>query len=131
MILVDSSVWIDFYRGRETPQTWALLAAGARDEVAVADLVLCEVLMGVRDEMEATRIANDLSTFHQLSINSAGIAVLAAGNFRRLRRLGITIRGTIDLLIGTFCIAGGHALLHSDRDFDAMERHLGLQVVQA
>ncbi len=131
MILVDSSVWIDFYRGHANDQTRALTAAGLSGQIAVADLVLCEVLMGVADEARAAKIAHDLSRFHLVAIGSPEVATLAAAHFRALRRRGITIRGTIDLLIAPFCIAHGHLLLHRDRDFDAMEAHLGLRVVRA
>lgn len=95
------------------------------------DLVMCEILRGVPDERQARHVETLLRTCQVTAASNDGIAVTAATNFRTLRRAGVTIRSTIDLLIGTFCIRHGYALLHRDRDFDAMEKHLGLRVVHA
>ena len=128
MILVDSSVWIDHLRGVKSPQVGRLGALLAqRRQVLVADLVLCEVLRGVRSETIALDVEASLRRFEIMSVCDPDIAVTAAANYRLLRRHGISIRKTIDLIIGTFCIERGHALLHSDRDFEPMERLLGLQ----
>lgn len=101
------------------------------DRIRVADLVMCEVLMGARSNEEASLIEADLRRFRIVEIASTPIAVAAAGNYRHLRSLGITVRSMADLLIGTWCITHRHELLHRDRDFDAMEKHLGLCVVRA
>jgi predicted nucleic acid-binding protein len=130
LIVVDSAVWIDWINGRGTRQTAALQSIVLQDTVLLGDLVLCEVLMGARSESDAVRIGHELSRFRMVELSSADVAARAARHYRALRARGITIRSTIDLLIGTFCIAHGHALLHRDRDFDVMEHHLGLSVVR-
>lgn len=87
------------------------------------------MLQGARDDAHAARIERNLRNFPIVSMLDETIAVRAARNHRRLRARGITVRRTIDMIIGTFCLAGGHALLHDDRDFDPLATHLGLQVV--
>lgn len=131
MIMVDSSVWVDYLGGRPTPQTLRL-----RDElllterVVVGDLIICEVLQGVRHDWEFERVRRELFTLEVVTICDPYIAVQAARNFRWLRQRGITIRRTIDCLIATCCIERGYVLLHNDRDFDAFEEHLGLLVAR-
>ncbi len=127
MILVDSSVWIDLLNNAATPATGRLRALLPTGPILVGDLILCEVLQGLRTEAEARLVERVLGRYIVASLLDAGLAVKAAANYRLLRRRGITIRKTIDLVIGTFCIERGHALLHSDRDFEPMERLLGLQ----
>lgn len=97
----------------------------------MGDLVLCEVLQGLSDNREARLVERALRRFEIVAMVNPALAAQSAANYRALRARGITVRKTIDLLIGTFCIEGSHALLHSDRDFDGMERYLGLTVVQA
>jgi predicted nucleic acid-binding protein len=128
MILVDSSVWIACLQGRETAATEKLGDLVARQPLLIGDLILLEVLQGARDEAHASRIERDLRRYTIVPLLDGDLAPLAAGNFRKLRGLGITIRKTADLIIGTFCIEHGHTLLHDDRDFDGMQKHLGLQV---
>lgn len=131
MILVDSSVWIDFLRGTRTPQAEKLDVLLGTTRIAVGDLILAEVLQGVRDEREFQQVRKTLDSFEQVDLVGREIAVQAAKNFRILRALGLTVRKTIDTLIATRCIESNYALLHSDRDFDAFELHLGLQVVSS
>ena len=126
MIIVDSSVWIDFLRDTKTSQVARLNALLEIEVLLLGDLVLCEVLRGARNEGEAVRIGERLSVLPRVSMVGDEIAEKAAVNYRKLRASGITIRNTVDLLIGTFCIANGHQLLHSDRDFKPMVEHLGL-----
>jgi predicted nucleic acid-binding protein len=95
----------------------------------VGDLILCEVLQGLRTEAQATLVERSLEPFEAVSLIDPMLAVKAAANYRFLRRQGVAVRKTIDLVIGTFCIERGHALLHDDRDFEPMERFLGLQTV--
>jgi predicted nucleic acid-binding protein len=130
MWIVDSSVWIDYFSGRETPQTTLLHASLGRRELGIGDLVLCEVLQGFnrpRDFEVARRL---LLSFPVYTIGGAGIAVKAAVHFRQLRRHGITVRKTVDCLIATFVIESKFALLHNDRDFAPFEHYLGLAVVR-
>jgi predicted nucleic acid-binding protein len=129
MILVDTSVWIAHLRGDRTQATAKLEVAAMREPLLIGDLVLLEVLQGARNEAHAMRIERGLRSYAVAPLLDAELAPLAARNYRRLRELGVTICKTADLIIGTFCIEHGHALLHDDRDFAPMERHLGLKVV--
>ena len=130
MILVDSSVWIGLLLGHRTSQVNRLREfIDHEDDLLTGDLILCEVLLGARDEADARRIEDALREFPVANLSDAELAVAAAANYRFLRSRGITIRKTIDLVIGTFCIERGHHLLHSDRDFEPMERLLGLRTV--
>jgi len=129
MIVVDTSVWIDHLNDAETEQVEILHSLVGRERILVGDIILCEVLQGLSSEREARRVGSALRRFEIASMLNADLAVQAAGNYRRLRARGITVRKTIDLIIGTFCIANDHELLHDDRDFDPMERHLGLRTI--
>jgi predicted nucleic acid-binding protein len=126
LIVVDSSVWIDFLRGRDVPHVARLRAILGAEEIIVGDLMLCEVLQGLDNERAAREVEALLRRFEIAPMAGAAIAISAARNFRSLRRRGFTIRKTIDLLIGTWCIENGRPLLHNDRDFRPMTRHLGL-----
>ena len=128
MILVDSSVWIARLRGRETAATAKLRALVAHEPLLIGDLILLEVLQGARDEAHAARIERDLRRYAVVPLLDDELAPRAARNYRTLRDLGVTIRKTADLIIGTYCIERGHTLLHDDRDFDPMQQHLGLRV---
>lgn len=129
MILVDSSVWIDFLRGKPTPQAEWLDRHLDVEVLAVGDLILAEVLQGVRHDRRFDEARRLLGQLEQIVVGGTALAVEAARNCRRLRAAGVTVRGTVDVLIATRCLADGLRLLHSDRDFDAFERHLGLRVV--
>ncbi len=126
MIAVDSSVWIDFLNGRDDSHVWRLRAALGTEEIIVGDLMLCEVLQGLDSERAARNVETLLRRFEIVAMAGEAIAVAAARNFRILRRRGITIRKTIDLLIGTWCIQNRIPLLHNDGDFRPMARYLGL-----
>jgi predicted nucleic acid-binding protein len=127
VILVDSSVWIDHFRDAATQPVLRLRSLVEREGLLVGDLVLCEVLQGLRSDAEARLVEEALREFELVSLVDPELAIIAAANYRLLRSRGVTIRTTVDLMIGTFCIERGHALLHSDRDFAPMERFLGLQ----
>jgi predicted nucleic acid-binding protein len=126
VIVVDSSVWIDFFNGRNAPHVRQLRAVLGIDEIIVGDLMLCEVLQGLDSEPEAQEVEALLRRFVIVPMAGEAIAITAARHFRTLRRRGITVRKTIDLLIGTWCIANRTPLLHNDGDFRPMARHLGL-----
>ena len=128
MILVDSSVWIAHLRASLTPATAKLEAAVTTEPILVGDLILLEVLQGARDEAHAARIERGLRRFEVVPLLDSDLAPRAARNYRRLRDMGITIRKTNGIIIGAFCIERGCSLLHDDRDFVAMEQHLGLVV---
>ena len=129
MIMVDTSVWVDYLNGHATPQTDYLDRALGHELVATGDLILTEVLQGLRSEAEFKRVLNLFATFPRFDMAGYDNAVQSARNFRALRARGYTVRRTIDMLIGTCCIAHDLQLLHDDRDFDAMERGLGLRVI--
>ncbi|MDZ4362218.1 PIN domain nuclease [Brevundimonas sp.] len=127
MILVDSSVWIDYFRGVSTVGTDQLDRLLGIEPVVVGDLILTEVLQGFGTDTAFARALDLMRAFDVVDIGGADIAIQAARNFRTLRGHGITVRKTIDCLIATRCIESGYRLLHSDRDFDPFTVHLGLQ----
>ena len=131
MILVDSSVWIDYFNGTITPQTDKLDGLLGRDPLVIGDFILTEVLQGFDNDRDFATARELLTSLTVIVIGGTDIAVQAAENFRALRKLGVTVRKTIDTMIATRCIAEGYDLLHSDRDFDPFEMHLGLKVVDS
>jgi predicted nucleic acid-binding protein len=130
LILVDSSVWIDYFRGAITPQTEKLDRLLGHQPLAIGDLILTEVLQGFAVERDFNRARKLLTSLTVVELGGQKIAIQAARNFRMLRKLGVTIRKTIDTVIATKCIAGGYQLLHNDRDFEPFVKHLGLRVVE-
>jgi len=129
MTLVDSSDWIDYFNGKTTPQTRFLRDILDRDEILVGDLILCEVLQGFRHDNHVAAARELMLGFHYRDIVDREVALRAAGIYRALRSQGVRVRKTIDVLIGSFCIANGVHLLHDDRDFDVLEERAGLSVV--
>lgn len=129
MILVDSSVWIDFFNGVRTPQTDKLDDLLGTEELVMGDLILTEVLQGFNRDRDFETARKALAALPVVELGGEEIAIEAAKNFRRLRKFGITVRKTIDCIIATRCIVSGHDLLHSDRDFDPFRDHLGLRVL--
>lgn len=129
--VTDTSVWVDYLRGVESGQTMVLDAALDENRVIVPDLVLLEVLRGVSSTKAAVRVESVLDDLEIVEVGGREMAVAAAQNYRLLRSRGLTIRGSIDLLIGTWCIENNVPLLHNDRDFEMMEQHLGLEPVVA
>jgi predicted nucleic acid-binding protein len=127
VILVDSSVWIDYFRGTITPQAEKLDALLGTEPIAVGDLILAEVLQGFGSERDFNQAKNLLTSLVIIELAGKEIAIQAAKNFRLLRALGITVRKTIDTVIATRCIEAGLPLLYSDKDFDPFITHLGLQ----
>ena len=127
MILVDSSVWIDYFRGIPSSQTDRLHALLGNEPIATGDLVLAEVLQGFGSAQDFNQGRKLLTSLPIIELVGRDIAIQAANNFRTLRSLGITVRKTIDTLIATSCIEKGLALLYSDKDFDPFVEHLGLQ----
>jgi predicted nucleic acid-binding protein len=126
MILVDSSVWIDFFNGKDNRPTRFLRELLDREFLAVGDLIVTEVLQGFRRDAAVQEAANLFSQLPCYELSDCELAHRSAQNYRRLRVRGLTVRKTIDVIIATFCIAHGHTLLHSDRDFDLMREPLGL-----
>lgn len=129
MILVDSSVWIDYFNGQDTPQTDKLDALLGVEPLGIGDLILAEVLQGFNSDADyktAKQVLTSLSLFEMLGVNQA---IKAAENFRALRKRGITPRKTADVIIATYCIEARHALLFADKDFQPFVEHLGLRPV--
>ena len=130
MVIVDTTVWVDYFRGISNAETDWLDAELDRQRLGVTDLIVCEVLQGVRDEDTATDVERQLLKLEMLASGSIDLAREAARNYRTLRNRGHTVRKTIDCLIATFCIRERHSLLHRDRDFDPFERFLQLSVIR-
>jgi predicted nucleic acid-binding protein len=129
VILVDSSVWIDYFRGTTTRETDKLDSLLGTQRLIIGDLVVTEVLQGFRDDKSFGAARDVLATFALVQIGGYRIALRAAENQRFLRARGLSVRKTIDALIATKCIDEGFSLLHSDRDFEPFVAHLGLKSV--
>ena len=126
MILVDSSVWIDYFRGRASPQTDLLDTLLGKEPLAVGDLILAEVLQGFISDREFNQARRLMTSLTVIELGGREVAIQAAKNFRTLRSLGVTVRKTIDVVIATRCINNEMPLLFGDRDFDPFVQHLGL-----
>ena len=129
MILVDSSSWIDYFRGLSTPQSEALDFLLASEPLAIGDLILAEVLQGFAEQSDFEQVRGLLTSLTVIDLGGQEIAIQAARNFRALRKLGITVRKTVDCIIATRCIESSYDLLHNDRDFTPFVKHLGLRSV--
>ncbi|MEE7625681.1 PIN domain nuclease [Methylobacter sp. Wu8] len=129
MIPVDSSVWIDYFNGAETPATQKLDKLLGVQPVCTGDLILAEVLQGFRQDLDYQAAKTLLSSLPVHAMLGATMALKSAENFRKLRQQGITVRKTIDTMIATYCIEHGLPLLHSDKDFQPFQQFMGLQVV--
>lgn len=127
MIVVDSSVWIDYFTGNDTPGVEKLDSILGSDLVAIGDLMLVEVLQGFRSDKDYRAARKLLLSLSVLSLLNTEIALKSAANFRKLRRKGVTVRKTVDTIIATFCIENDLSLLHSDRDFKPFHEHLKLR----
>ena len=130
MVIVDSSVWIDYVRAHENEYTFWLKQRIGQSEIGLTDMILLEVLQGTRNDKTFQQVQNQLTQFSIFNTGGQELAVKAAENYRFLRKRGHTIRKQIDCLIATFCIVAGFPLLHQDGDFEPFEEHLGLQVVR-
>ena len=127
MVLVDSSVWVDYFNGRSTRQTDFLDVLLGTEPVAIGDLILAEVLQGFRGDADYAAAKELLASLTIYDLLGATLAIKTADNYRTLRKKGVTVRKTIDAVIATFCIQRRTPLLYSDRDFDPFVRHLGLK----
>ena len=129
MIIVDTSVWIDFFKGLDTPETLALDSALGDEDVAIGDLILLEILQGFRTDKDYKIAKDHLKTLHQFNMLTPELAIKAADNYRKLRKQGITIRKTADVIIATFCIENRIPLLYTDKDFISFTKPLKLRSV--
>jgi predicted nucleic acid-binding protein len=131
VILVETTIWIDLFRGVESRHTEWLDRNLGDARIALTDLTLCEVLQGIRDDAMHAAVRKDLLEFGVHPTGGIELALASSNHYRFLRKRGITVRRTIDCLIATYCIREGHSLLHHDRDFDPFEEYLGLKVIHA
>ncbi|MDH7512330.1 MAG: PIN domain nuclease [Clostridiales bacterium] len=131
MILVDSSVWIDYFNGEKTRETDWLDSALGNKPIIMGDLILAEVLQGFQSEHDFRTAKNLLLDFPFMEMVGKTIAIKSAINYRFLRKKGVTVRKTIDVMIGTFCIHHNFSLLHDDSDFDPLEKYLKLKTIRS
>ena len=129
MVIVDTTVWIDYLQGAQNAETDWLDTELNRQRLGLTNIILCEVLQGVRDDVIAKQVETALTKCEVFDMGGVALAREAARNYRTLRSHGHTVRKTIDCLIATFCLRGEHSLLHRDRDFEPFEKFLGLSVV--
>jgi predicted nucleic acid-binding protein len=129
VVIVDTTVWVDYFRGRRNAESDWLDTELDRQRLGLTDIILCEVLQGVPDDSTAADVERRLRRLEVFEASGVELATAAARNYRVLRARGHTVRKTIDCLIATFCIRGGHSLLHRDRDFDPFETYLELSVI--
>jgi len=130
MIVVDSSVWIDYFNGKITTQTNLLDGLLDTELIVIGDLILTEVLQGFQHDKDYSQAKKLFASLAFMEMLGKDLAIKSADNYRALRKRGITVRKTIDVIIGTFCIETEASLLHCDRDFDPLEKHLRLIVVR-
>jgi predicted nucleic acid-binding protein len=128
VIVVDSSVWIAHLRNIDAAAVWRFRAIEDLDQILIRDIILLDVLQGARSESHTQCIEQSIRRFPIVSMLDTDLAIEAAANYRLLREWGVTVRKTIDLIIGTFCLRHGHALLPDDRDLTPMAEHLGLRL---
>lgn len=129
MVLIDTSVWVDYFNDVDTTQSNQLEELLGSGRIMMGDLILAELLQGFARDNDYRRARLLLTALPYVDLVGKNLALAAAENYRKLRRRGFTVRKTIDVIIGTFCIVNEHELLHSDRDFDPMEESLGLRVL--
>ena len=130
MVLVDTSIWVDYFWGMDTPQTQKLDRLLEAERIVIGDLIFAELLQGFRSGKDLAAARKMIDKLEYRDLAGKEICLKAADNYRWLRTRGITVRKTIDVIIGTFCLENGIGLLHNDRDFDPMEKHLGLRTLR-
>lgn len=130
VVIVDTTVWIDYLGGVKNADTDWVDREVNRQRLGLTDLILCEVLQGIRDDISFSRVLRELRRFEVFDTGGTELAIAAARNYRDLRQRGYTVRKTIDCWIATFCLQERHSLLHRDRDFDPFESELGLTVIR-
>ncbi|POZ53233.1 Ribonuclease VapC11 [Methylovulum psychrotolerans] len=129
MIMVDSSVWVDYFNGTDTLAVKKLDTLLGVQPICIGDLILAEVLQGFRHDRDYQTAKSLLGSLPIHSLLGVNMALKSAENFRKLRKQGITVRKTVDTIIATYCIENSLPLLHSDKDFLPFQQFLGLQVV--
>ena len=129
MVIVDTSAWIEYFKGGVPRVVDKVDQCLERDLVGIGDLVYCEIMQGIRSARERNRVSTLLLSLPQFDMVGFNTAEQSAANYRLLRSKGVTVRKTIDVFIGTFCAENGHRIVHNDVDFDLMAEHIGLDVL--
>lgn len=129
MTIVDTTVWVDYFNNVVNPHTEWMARNLYSNQIALTDLIVCEILQGIRGENRFEQVSVSLCGLPIVAAHGAELAVASARNYRELRRQGITVRKFVDIWTATTCIERGHSLLHHDRDYDGFEKHLGLRVI--
>ena len=129
MIIVDTSVWVDYFNGKLSKETDSLDTMLGNQEILIGDLILTEILQGFQEDRLFREAQSMLEAFPVVPMLGLALAIQSSTNYRKLRKRGVTVRKTIDVMIGTYCIEKRIPLLYADRDFDPLVRHLGLQSV--
>jgi len=130
VIIVDTSVWIDYFNGEVNAHTDLLDRMLSSERIAIGDIILAEVLHGFRRDADFRKALELFEALEFKEMLGRQMALRCAQNYRKLRRAGVTARKTIDVMIATFCVVNGHVLVHDDRDFEPMEKYLGLKVLK-
>jgi predicted nucleic acid-binding protein len=130
VVVVDTSVWVDYLNGVDSRGADRLDRLLGERILLIGDLILAELLQGFRSDAEARQALELFEPLEFVEMAGRDVAIESARNYRRLRNKGATVRKTMDMLIGTYCLMNGHELLHDDRDFDVMARHLGLRTLR-
>jgi predicted nucleic acid-binding protein len=129
MVIVDTSAWIEFFKNGDPDVAEKVDRCLDLDLVGIGDLIYCEVMQGLRFPRERNHISSLLISLPQYEMVGFSIAQKAATNYRLLRSKGVTVRKTIDVMIGTFCVEHGFQIVHNDRDFEHMSTHIGLDII--
>ena len=128
MVIVDTSAWIEYLNGTNSSVVARVDQCLEQDLVAIGDLIYCEIMQGIRSTRQRSQVSSLLLALPQFDMGGFRIAEKSAANYRLLRSKGITVRKTIDVLIGTFCTEHGFQIVHNDSDFDLMAKHIGLDI---
>jgi len=131
MILIDTSGWIEYFNDTGHEVIRDIDYALDNELVCLGDLIYCEVLQGIKHKKELRKVKNVLHTLQKEIIGGFEICEKASENYKYLRSTGITVRKTIDIIIGTYCIENGHEIIHNDIDFEPIKKHLGLKLFKA
>ncbi len=129
MVIVDTSAWVEYFKNGKPDIVTKVDRCLEHDLVVIGDLIYCEVIQGIRLPRERTEVASLLLSLPHYDMVGFSIAEKSAFNYRLLRSKGVTVRKTIDVLIGTFCAENGFQLIHYDRDFDIMAPYIGLEII--
>jgi len=129
MVIIDTSAWIEYLKDGIPLVVKKVDQCLEQDQVGIGDLVYCEIMQGIRSHLDRNKVSSLLLSLPQFNMVGFSIAEKSAANYRLLRSKGVTVRKTIDVLIGTFCVEQGFKIIHHDSDFDLMAKHIGLEIL--